>query len=102
MKASLFSVVAAVLLASTAAFAAPVPFDHPGPADRFDDRASKNFNYGYAPKHRVTPQEQTRWEAAHRNDHSNRSQRFGSVPDHRVTPQERARWVAAHKKESRR
>lgn len=119
MKASLFSIVAAaLLLASAPSFAAaPVatnPFDNHGPYDRFSDRNSKDFNYGFDKKHRVTPQERSRWEADHRNDRRDddrrdarkddrkddrfdRNQNYGFDRDHRVTPQERARWEAAHR-----
>ncbi|MDB5269402.1 MAG: hypothetical protein JWP58_2442 [Hymenobacter sp.] len=64
MKASLFSIIAAAaLFTSTASFAAAGPFDH-----RYDDRNSKDFNYGYDRNHRVTDYERARWEAAHKND----------------------------------
>ena len=36
--------------------------------DKHDDRNDKDFNYGFDKKHKVTPEERTRWEAAHRND----------------------------------
>ncbi|AMJ64850.1 hypothetical protein [Hymenobacter sp. PAMC 26628] len=68
MKISFFSAFGAIaLLASTSAFAAPAPAanhdrdDHrpaQGPGNRYDDRNSKDFNYGYDRKHRVTPQEE--------------------------------------------
>ncbi len=112
------------LLASTSAFAAPATsFGHDrdrddhrpaqGPGNRYDDRNSHDFNYGYEPRHRVTPQERAywedahrdqrrpavvvvvpqeraRWEAAHRNN-------YGYARNYRLTPQERARWEAAHR-----
>ncbi|UOQ96998.1 hypothetical protein MUN81_17375 [Hymenobacter sp. 5317J-9] len=96
MKASLFSLLAAAaLFTSTASFAAEGPFDH-----RYDDRNSKDFNYGYDRNHRVTAAEKARWEAAHRNDrrdnddHFDRNQNYGYDRNHRVTAQERARWEA--------
>ncbi|MBH8567768.1 hypothetical protein KB206_02665 [Microvirga sp. STS02] len=56
MKASLFSIIAAAaLFTSTASFAAAGPFDH-----RYDDRNSKDFNYGYDRNHRVTAYERAR------------------------------------------
>jgi hypothetical protein len=123
MKASLFSIIAAaMLLASSPSFAAAA-----GPYDTYrndhgrDDRNGKEFNYGFDKKHRVTPQERARWEAAHRdnrnddrrddrndnrndnrNDHFDRNQNYGFDRDHRVTPQERARWEAAHRNNGRR
>ncbi|GAB3869562.1 hypothetical protein GCM10028824_16760 [Hymenobacter segetis] len=75
MKTSLFSIIAAAMLmaSSTPSFAAAAagPYDnHRNDHDR-DDRNSKDFNYGFDKKHRVTPQERARWEAAHRNDRNN-------------------------------
>ncbi|MFC6224818.1 hypothetical protein ACFP2F_16330 [Hymenobacter artigasi] len=68
MKASLFSIIAAVaLFTSTASFAAAGPFDH-----RYDDRNSRDFNYGYDRNHRVTDYERARWEAAHRDNKGDR------------------------------
>ncbi|MBH8557706.1 hypothetical protein [Hymenobacter negativus] len=68
MKASLFSIIAAAaLFTSTASFAAAGPFDH-----RYDDRNSKDFNYGYDRNHRVTAYERARWEAAHRDNKDDR------------------------------
>jgi hypothetical protein len=120
MKASFFSIVAAaLLLTSASSFAAASvaagPFDNHGPYDRFSDRNSKDFNYGFDKKHRVTPQERNRWEADHRNDDRrdndrrndrnddrfDRNQNYGFDRDHRVTPQERARWEAAHRNDHR-
>jgi beta-glucanase (GH16 family) len=91
MKASLFSLIAAAaLFTSTASFAAEGPYDH-----RYDDRNSKDFNYGYDRNHRVTDNERARWEAAHRrDDHFDRSTNYGYDRNHRVTAQERARWEA--------
>ena len=124
MKTSFFSAFAAVaLLAGTSAFAAPAaPFGHDrdrddyrpaqGPAGRYDDRNSKDFNYGFEPRHRVTNQERARWEAAHRNDRrapaavsyqerarwdAERRNNYGYDRNHRVSAQERARWEAAHR-----
>jgi poly(3-hydroxybutyrate) depolymerase len=73
MKASLFSALAAaaLLASSTASFAAAPPvasFGSHDPYNRYDDRNSRDFNYGYDRSHRVTPSERARWEAAHRND----------------------------------
>jgi hypothetical protein len=112
MKASLFSIIAAAaLFTSTASFAAAGPYDNHR-NDR-DDRNSKDFNYGFDKKHRVTPQERARWEAAHRDNRNDdrrddrqdnrrdeqfdRNQNYGFDRDHRVTPQERARWEASHR-----
>lgn len=68
MKASLFSIIAAVaLLTSTGSFAAAGPFDH-----RYDDRNSPYFNYGYERSHHVTAYERARWEAAHRDNRDDR------------------------------
>ncbi|MBU6122810.1 hypothetical protein [Hymenobacter siberiensis] len=68
MKASLFSIItAAALFTSTASFAAAGPFDH-----CYDDRNSRDFNYGYDPNHRVTDYERARWEAAHRDNKGDR------------------------------
>ena len=68
MKASLFSIIAAVaLLTSSASFAAAGPPDR-----RYDDRNSPYFNYGYDRSHRVTTSERSRWEAAHCNDKDDR------------------------------
>ncbi|OGX90092.1 hypothetical protein [Hymenobacter coccineus] len=129
MKTSFFSAFAAIaLLASTSAFAAPAA-NHdrddyrPGPSNRYDDRNSKDFNYGYDRKHRVTPREQARWEAAHRYDYrddrrgpavvvvatpqqqarweAERRNNYGYARTHRVTDQERARWDAAHRYDHR-
>lgn len=77
MKASLFSLIAAAgLLASSASFAAVAPaavsFESHDPYDRYNDRSSKDFNYGYDRNHRVTPSERARWEAAHKNDRDDR------------------------------
>ncbi|TPG72202.1 hypothetical protein [Hymenobacter nivis] len=136
MKTSFFSAFAAIaLLASTSAFAAPAPAANhdrddrrpaQGPGNRYDDRNSKDFNYGYDRKHRVTPQERARWEAAHRNDRrddhrddhrgpavavvapsqqarweAERRNNYGYAKNHRVTDQERARWDAAHRYDHR-
>ena len=76
MKASLFSIIAAAaLLTSAASFAATPaaygPFDHHyehGPNDRYNDRNSKDFNCRFDKKHRVTTQEHGRWEATQRRD----------------------------------
>ena len=68
MKASLFSVIAAAaLLTSSVSFAAAGPIDH-----RYDDRNSKEFNYGYDRSHRVTDYERARWEATHRDNKAER------------------------------
>jgi hypothetical protein len=117
MKASLFSIIAAAtFLAATPSFAAASangPYDnHRNDHDR-DDRNSKDFNYGFDKKHRVTPQERARWEAAHRDnrnddrrddrhDQFDRNQNYGFDRDHRVTPQERARWESAHRNDGHR
>lgn len=123
MKTSFFSAFAALaLFASTSAFAAPAA-DHDdrrpaqGPGNRYDDRNSKDFNYGHDRKHRVTPQEKARWEAAHRNDRrgpagavasqqqarwdAERRNNYGYAKTYRVTDQERARWDAAHRDDHR-
>jgi hypothetical protein len=103
MKASLFSLIAAAaLFTSSASFAAEGPYDR-----RYDDRNSKDFNYGYDRSHRVTNAEKARWEAAHRNDDRrddrnngrdddrfDRNTNYGFDRDHRVTAQEKARWEA--------
>ncbi|HEX8328585.1 MAG TPA: hypothetical protein VF629_13670 [Hymenobacter sp.] len=77
MKASLFSILAAaaLLASSTASFAAAPPvalFGSHDPYDRYNDRNSKDFNYGYDRNHRVTSSERARWEAAHKNDRNDR------------------------------
>lgn len=124
MKTSIFSALAAVaLLASTTAFAAPAaPFGHDrdrddhrpaqGPGNRYDDRNSRDFNYGYAPRHRVTPRERAYWEGAHRDQRpavvvvvpqerarweAQRRDNYGYDQNQRVSPQERNRWEAAHR-----
>ena len=131
MKTAFFSLIAAAtLLASTPSFAAApaaaYPHDNHGPADRYNDRNSKDFNYGFDKKHRVTPQEQARWEATHRddrrddhrddhrddrkddrrddrfNDRNNKDFNYGFERNHRVTPQERTRWETAHRYDGRR
>lgn len=124
MKTSFFSAFAAVaLLASTSAFAAPAPAANhdrddrrvdQGPGNRYDDRNSKDFNYGFDRKHRVTPQEKARWEAAHQGPavvvvspqerarwEAERRNNYGYAKNHRVTAQERARWEAAHRYDHR-
>ncbi|MDB5235616.1 MAG: hypothetical protein JWR44_2609 [Hymenobacter sp.] len=98
MKASLFSIIAAAaLFTSSASFAAEGPYDR-----RYDDRNSKDFNYGYDRSHRVTDYERARWEADHRNDgrrddrndNFDRNTNYGYDRNHRVTSQEKARWEA--------
>ncbi|MVN77313.1 hypothetical protein GO988_13340 [Hymenobacter sp. HMF4947] len=96
MKTSLFTTLAATaLLTATSVFAAPAPGSfNQGPGRRDD-------NYGYAKNHRVTPQEQARWEAAHRNDRRNddkfdRSKNYGFDRDHKVTRDERRNWEQGH------
>ena len=112
MKTTLLSLATALLL-TTSAFAAPAPGhdDNRRPSiDCRDDRNDKDFNYGYDKKHRVTPQEKARWEAAHRNDRydnqrndrydDRRDQRdfnYGYDKNHKVTAREKARWEAAHR-----
>jgi len=86
MKTSLFSVLAAAFLfTSSAAFADAHDHDR-----RYDDRNSKDFNYGYDRSHRVTPAERARWEAEHRYDR--RDNDFDR--NHRVTASENTRWEA--------
>ena len=136
MKAPLFSALATALLlasssASFAAAPAAAPFaNHDDPRDRYNDRNSKDFNYGFDKKHRVTPAERARWEAAHRDDDRRDNRRdndrfdgrrdndrrddnrfddrnskdfnYGFDKKHRVTAQERARWEAAHRYDGRR
>ncbi len=122
MKTSIFTTLAATaLLATTSAFAAPVN-------GSFGQGPGRNDNYGYAKGHRVTPQEQARWEAQHRNDHNDQrnddkfdrsknygfdrnhkvtkaerrhweeTHNYGYAQNHRVTPQERARWEASYRR----
>jgi hypothetical protein len=129
MKTTLFSILAAAtLLVSAPSFAAAppaFPFDNHKPYDRLNDRNDKDFNYGFDKRHRVTPQERARWEAAHRDDRrddrndrrdddrrddrydrrddrNDRDFNYGFDKKHRVTPQERARWEAAHRYDGRR
>lgn len=122
MKTALFSILAAATLfvstPSMAAAPATHPTDNRKPYDRRDDRNDKDFNYGFDKKHRVTPQERSRWESAHRddrrddrqddrrddrfNDRSSRDFNYGFDKKHRVTAQERARWEAAHRYDGRR
>ena len=111
MKTSLFSIIAAAaLLTSSASFAAAGPFDshryEQGPNDRYNDRNSKDFNYGYDRSHRVTAQEKARWEAAQRshdryNDRNSKGFNYGYASNHRVTAKEQARWEAAHRNNGR-
>jgi hypothetical protein len=126
MKTTLFSILAAAtLFVSTPSFAAAPaanPFDNRKAYDRLNDRNDRDFNYGYDRKHRVTPQERARWEAAHRNDRfddrrdnrnddrrdnrfddrNSRDFNYGFDKSHRVTAKERARWEAAHRYDGRR
>ncbi|MBF9236698.1 hypothetical protein I2I05_04760 [Hymenobacter sp. BT683] len=89
MKASLFSLIAAAtLLASSTAFAAApaaVSIERHDPNDRYNDRNSKDFNYGYNRNHRVTATERARWEAAHRNDRNDwkKNQKYDRKDDRR-------------------
>ena len=105
MKSTLLSLAAAFLLV-TSTFAAPAPGQDNRNQDvaRRDDRNDKDFNYGYDKKHKVTPAEKARWEAAHKNDKRDdrkeddrRDANYGYDKNHKVTPQEKARWEAAHK-----
>lgn len=105
MKASLFSLLAAAaLFTTTTSMAAPFP------GDRYNDRNSKDFNYGFDKNHRVTPKERDRWEAAHRDDRKDDRRDYNRFDDrnskdfnygfdkkHRVTRQERERWEATHR-----
>lgn len=78
MKTSFFSILAAVSLLATSAFAsAPAGLSNghdnsriaqQGPNNRFNDRNDKDFNYGFDKKHQVTSEERKRWEEAHKND----------------------------------
>lgn len=122
MKTTLFSILAAAtLFVSTPSFAAAPaanPFDNRKAYDRLNDRNDRDFNYGYDKKHRVTPQERARWEAAHRDDRrddrnndrrdnrfddrNSRDFNYGFDKSHRVTAKERARWEAAHRYDGRR
>lgn len=94
MKNSLFVLLTtATLLTSGSAFAAPVTALSTarvaqGPGDR-------DFNYGYAKNHRVTPQEKARWEAEHRSDKRD-DKNYGFDRDHKVTTEERRKWEEAH------
>lgn len=132
MKTTLFSILAAALLAFTSSCAAAGPFDH-----RYDDRNSPYFNYGYDRAHNVTAYERARWEAMHRDNINDRREakadvweakadlrdakhdlrvarldakddrnspyfNYGFERNHRVTPQERARWEAAHRYDNHR
>ncbi|GAB3580004.1 hypothetical protein [Hymenobacter daeguensis] len=113
MKTTLFSILAAATLfvstPSMAAAPAAFPLDNRNPYDRLNDRNDKDFNYGFDKRHRVTPQERARWEAAYRNDRrddrrddrfddrNSRDFNYGFDKGHRVTAQERARWEAAHR-----
>jgi hypothetical protein len=101
MKNTLFATLAAVLLTSASAFAAPLPnHDYDGP--RYELRpGDRDFNYGYPRGYRVSARERARWEAAHRNDRRpgdrfDRNQNYGFDRDHKVTRDERRRWEAAH------
>ncbi|MFC7669990.1 hypothetical protein ACFQT0_23445 [Hymenobacter humi] len=94
-------IAAATLLASSTSFAAApaaVSVASHDPYDRYNDRTSKDFDYGYDKRHRVTARERERWEAAHRydrderNDRYDRNQNYGYEQNHRVTSAERARW----------
>lgn len=128
MKSALLSLATAfVLLSSTASFAASAADRHDDDKRRkayskYDDRNSRDFNYGFDRNHRVTAAEKARWEAAHRNDRrddyrdnrrdddrrneydrrNDRDFNYGYDKKHRVTPQERARWEAAHRNDNRR
>ncbi|ALW87049.1 hypothetical protein AUC43_19420 [Hymenobacter sedentarius] len=87
MKASLFSLLAAAaLFTSSASFAAEGPYGH-----RYDDRNSKDFNYGYVRNHRVTAQERARWEAQQRE--AQLQLREAKLRE----AQQRAQWEAAHR-----
>ncbi|MVN77311.1 hypothetical protein GO988_13330 [Hymenobacter sp. HMF4947] len=83
MKTFLFAALATALFATASVQAAPLQH---GP-DFNQDR-------------RLSPREQARWDAAHRNDrrddHFDRNQNFGFERDHRVTRDERRRWEAGH------
>ncbi|MBX0289063.1 hypothetical protein K3G63_01360 [Hymenobacter sp. HSC-4F20] len=127
MKTALLSFATAmVLLSSTASFAAPAPtrYDDDKRRKEYNDRDDRNSNYGYDKKHRVTPAEKARWEAAQRNnrrddyrgnddrrndyrgndgrrdERRDRDFNYGYDKNHRVTAQERARWEAAHRNDS--
>ncbi|WP_210518013.1 hypothetical protein [Hymenobacter terricola] len=128
MNASFFSAFAAASLFATTAFAAaPAPADHDrddryeqqNPHDRYSDRNSKDFNYGFDKKHRVSDQERQRWEAAHRiaerkderkderkemrhDERKDKDFNYGYAKNHRVSDQERQRWEAAHHYDGRR
>ncbi len=106
MKNTLFATLAAVLLTTASALAAPLPsHDHDGP--RYELRpGDRDFNYGYSKGHRVSAKERARWEAAHRNDRRaddrreadrfDRNQNYGFDRDHKVTRDERRHWEEAH------
>ncbi|UOG76529.1 hypothetical protein MTX78_07990 [Hymenobacter tibetensis] len=135
MKTSLLSLAAAFVLFSSTASLAAAP-DHRDDDrrrtenSRYDDRNDRDFNYGYDKKHRVTPAEKARWEAAHRTDRRDYDKRdynnrqadrydrrdsnnrydgrnekdfnYGYDKKHKVTSQERARWEAAHRNDRNR
>lgn len=89
-----------------------------GPGNRYDDRNSKGFNYGYDRKHCVTPQERAHWKPAHRDERRGPAvvvatpqqharwetelrNNYGYTKTHRVTDQEHASWDAAHRYDHR-
>ena len=102
MKISLFATfAAAALLTATSAFAAP--FTGPdGPRYEQQRPGNRDFNYGYAQNHRVSPQERARWEAQQHHDdrraddHFDRNQNYGFDRAHQATRDERRRWEEGH------
>ncbi|GAB3580000.1 hypothetical protein [Hymenobacter daeguensis] len=134
MKTALFSILAAASLLTASASAATPALPGPelrteqqNPNDRFNDRNSRDFNYGFDKNHKVTPDERKRWEEAHKNDlrddrkdyknerkderkdrredmkdarkdeRKDKDFNYGFDKNHKVTPQERARWEEAHR-----